>query len=240
MSEPYIDGLIDHYETAADSNLESVEAGTMSAGRYVQWVMEKVNEEKDRAEQCFGSGKALAEEAVRLVRSLAGAKQQARFVRRCKSLWSFLDETDCAALDEAMVLADEVALADLYKLAVDCQIFTDFKNAFQAHIDVSSFFDSSGPADIQERLRKLISDPANDPQMIEGTLTLKRFADKAIKGLLAKEDVVMTEGDLDIPVQSLTIQKDRQIELEDAVRSGFKQGLGSRQNAPAEWIGESL
>jgi cullin-4 len=75
--------------------------------------------------------------------------------------------------------------------------------------------------------------------MIDGTLTLKRFADKAIKGLLAREDALRDEGDLEAPVQSLTIEeKDRQIELEDAVRSGLKQGLGSRQNAPAEWIGK--
>lgn len=31
----------------------------------------------------------------------------------------------------------------------------------------------------------------------------------------------------------------RLLELRDAVRSGFKGGMGSRQNAPAEWIGTS-
>ena len=32
----------------------------------------------------------------------------------------------------------------------------------------------------------------------------------------------------------------RQLELQEAIRSGCKAGMGSRQNAPAEWIGESL
>ena len=31
--------------------------------------------------------------------------------------------------------------------------------------------------------------------------------------------------------------KGRFYELRDAVHNGFKAGLGSRQNAPAEWIG---
>lgn len=76
--------------------------------------------------------------------------------------------------------------------------------------------------------------------MIEGTLNFKRFADKAVSGLLAKEDAKVAEDELEVPLQSLTVQEqDRQIELEDAVRSGLKQGLGSRQNAPAEWIGQS-
>lgn len=36
-----------------------------------------------------------------------------------------------------MVLSDEVALGELYKLAIDCDTFPQFKLAFQAHIDVS-------------------------------------------------------------------------------------------------------
>jgi len=36
-----------------------------------------------------------------------------------------------------MVLSDEAALGELYKLAVDCSIFPRFKIALQANIDVS-------------------------------------------------------------------------------------------------------
>lgn len=35
------------------------------------------------------------------------------------------------------------------------------------------------------------------------------------------------------------LDRSRQLELQDAVRAGFKAGMGSRQNAPAEWIGTS-
>lgn len=84
--DPYIEALIEHYDTTAASNVESVESGTMSAGRYVQWVREKVLEEKDRAEECFGTDRGVAEQAVASVREYAGAKQQERFMRRGERL----------------------------------------------------------------------------------------------------------------------------------------------------------
>jgi Fe-S cluster biogenesis protein NfuA len=79
--------------------------------------------------------------------------------------------------------------------------------------------------------------------MIEGTLTLKRFIDKALASLFQKsDDVEMADNDEDQPktveAESKGSERNRQIELEDAVRLGFKAGIGSRQNAPAEWIGE--
>lgn len=40
--------------------------------------------------------------------------------------------------------------------------------------------------------------------------------------------------------QEPQIKSQTQLELEDAVRAGFKAGLGSRQNAPAEWIAKHL
>lgn len=57
--------------------------------------------------------------------------------------------------------------------------------------------------------------------MIDGTLTLKRFADRAVASLFTSK-----------------VFLDQRLELEDAVRVGVKAGMGSRQNAPAEWIGE--
>lgn len=54
--------------------------------------------------------------------------------------------------------------------------------------------------------------------MIETTLTLKRFTDTSIR--------------------RLADDSNNRKDLEEAVRTGFKLGMGSRQNAPAEWIGE--
>ena len=82
VHDSYIETTSDHYATSAESNVESVEGGTMSAGRYVQWVREKVVEEKERAEDCFGTNQGVAEQVMSLVRDLAGAKQQEGFVRR--------------------------------------------------------------------------------------------------------------------------------------------------------------
>ena len=86
--------------------------------------------------------------------------------------------------------------------------------------------------------------------MIESSLTLKRFADKAVEGLFAREaiDTIDTDDDIDqvtLPSSKHLSSRDeraelrRKLELEDAIRVGFKLGMGSRQNAPAEWIGES-
>ena len=84
-------------------------------------------------------------------------------------------------------------------------------------------------------------------QMIEGTLTIKRFADKAVGGLFASnvpktqqaDEHMSSMKDLEEPVQALGVsERRRQIELEDSIRVGLKAGMGSRQNAPAEWIGQ--
>lgn len=103
----------------------------------------------------------------------------------------------------------------------------------------------------QDRLRALISDPKNDANMIEGTLALKRFADTAVQYLcdndqdrlasdrLPPDDITheeRMEDGLARTVLSLHFSK-RQVELQDIVRVGCKAGMGSRQNAPAEWIG---
>ena len=83
--------------------------------------------------------------------------------------------------------------------------------------------------------------------MIEGTLTIKRFADNAVGGLFSsnvhrKQQADETNSsieDVEEPVQALSVsERRRQIELEDSIRVGLKAGMGSRQNAPAEWIGQ--
>jgi cullin-4 len=85
--------------------------------------------------------------------------------------------------------------------------------------------------------------------MIEGTLTLKRFADNAVSRLFGTGTITEEDVDADEEVKAQTEKVDkahtlaegrRRMELEDAIRKGFKAGLGSRQNAPAEWIGKPV
>jgi cullin-4 len=143
-----------------------------------------------------------------------------------------------------MYRADTAALARLYPFSCDAHVFTVFVKALHDHIDA--------------RVRVVISDPSNDPQMIDSTLKLKRFADSAVAGLFhvaprtirsseAKEEEMEMDEDEDDDKDNdkdnrghviTPEERTRRLELEEAVRSGFKSGFGSRQNAPAEWIGE--
>lgn len=94
--------------------------------------------------------------------------------------------------------------------------------------------------------------------MIDETLKLKRSADQAVTTMVMNmrqpdhTTADASEGpDMEIDndnaaspaglaVDSLDgADRQRLYELRDAVRTAFKTGLGSRQNAPAEWIGES-
>lgn len=70
--------------------------------------------------------------------------------------------------------------------------------------------------------------------MIDGTLKLKRFADGVVASLVAADP---SASDSEVARKA---RGSAQIELEDAVRNGFKAGMGSRQNAPAEWLGECV
>jgi len=91
--------------------------------------------------------------------------------------------------------------------------------------------------------------------MIEETLTLKRFADRSISGLFNRDEAPLDKGDGPMNGAGPTLDDDdveetpppvgynevqRKLELEDAVRKGFRAGMSSRENAPAEWIGMSL
>jgi len=113
---------------------------------------------------------------------------------------------------------------------------------------------SLGRTEQQGRLKKLISDPANDSKMIDDTLVLKRFVDRSIAELFARDEQAAApvgetadnsglKDDDDehertpAPVGFSEVQ--RKLELEDAVRKGFRSGMSSRENAPAEWIGMS-
>ena len=96
----------------------------------------------------------------------------------------------------------------------------------------------------QNRLKTLISNPENDPKMIDGALTLKHLANDALQ-FIEKDDSdleIQAEkaGDEEPAVKLLRQSRARRLELDDTIRMGFKAGLGSRQNAPAEWIAKHL
>lgn len=109
---------------------------------------------------------------------------------------------------------------------------------------------------IVSRITTIISDPANDPQMIDSCLKLKRFVDGAVGSLFAKQaghiepiqatapkrrnDLDDEDTDMDEQPSLEIVERERQLDIEDAVRTGFKLGLRSRQNAPAEWIAKHL
>lgn len=134
-----------------------------------------------------------------------------------------------AALDESLYRADTEALTRLFVYTEQAKAFKVMTKAVHDHIET--------------RIRAVIADPANDRQMIDSVLKLKRFVDKAVAGLFdtpAKPIEAAEDGDVEMEDTPKLSQEERnkQLELEEAVRSGFKAGLGSRKNAPAEWIGE--
>lgn len=80
LSVPYVELTTSHYAEAGASNMTNVEDGSMSATRYVEWTLQKVQEEKERTEACVSSD--VAEAVVKAVRHEAGEKMAARVVRR--------------------------------------------------------------------------------------------------------------------------------------------------------------
>ncbi|KAL7424503.1 hypothetical protein Q5752_000187 [Cryptotrichosporon argae] len=129
------------------------------------------------------------------------------------------------ALIEALDAADTLALRATFNLADLTGRLDIFVDALGKHIET--------------RLRTLLADPSKDAQMIEGILALKRFVDPAVAELFATSAYgdVGRRGGLSKPADQA---QQVRIELEDAVRNGFKAGMGSRQNAPAEWLAKHL
>lgn len=79
LSIPYISLTESHYQEAAASNIDNDQ---ISPIKYVEWVLEKAIEERDRAEACFS--KDVANSAVQVVREEAGRKMGEKVVRRGK------------------------------------------------------------------------------------------------------------------------------------------------------------
>ena len=64
----------------AMKNVESVQEGTMSVTRYVEMILQKVIEERERAKVCLDGEEA--DKAVEEVRLEGGTKMGERIVRR--------------------------------------------------------------------------------------------------------------------------------------------------------------
>lgn len=84
VSEAYLDSLIDHYKTEANSKISNIQDGSMSATRYIQWIVDKVEEERDRARTCLDE--TIATSAVSLVHEHLGSAQYASFLQPGSSL----------------------------------------------------------------------------------------------------------------------------------------------------------
>lgn len=253
LSSVYLDDLAQHYSREAQDRLNAVVAGGTGT-EYVSWALAKEAEEAERSSVFFSD----PSEVVKSLR-LAVAQPASEVVR--------------PALDEAMYRDDTDALSRLYVFCKEGGLVPVFAAALRSHIE--------------QRMKQLISDPANDPQMIDSTLKFKRFADGAVGQIFggagrssptraaaptttprpsrpstpqgglpprrrgANEVVAMRSEPLVLrgrdAVGSTSAlppeprgKSQAQLELEDAVRAGFKAGLGSRQNAPAEWIAKHL
>ncbi|WWC72278.1 uncharacterized protein I206_106240 [Kwoniella pini CBS 10737] len=216
--KPYIELTAEHYSSNAEVHMEEVENNIMKPCKYVEWVLSKVIEEKERAE--INLRKDVAEQVVRAVRKSAGEDVAKRVIRR--------------AVDECMDSQNVESLSRLCTFSIDVNSFGVLVQAVEDHLE--------------DRLKTLISDHANDSKMIDATLKIKRFTDKAISSLFSSSEDLSLDKSEDVEdkvfakdiSEQKRLRRNRQFELEEASRVGFKKGLGSRQNAPAEWIAKHL
>lgn len=77
---PYVELTTNYYAETSETHVQRVEAGDMSATRYIEWVLEMVAEERDRAEKCLDSEAAKA--VVIRVRDAAGSNQGHKIVQK--------------------------------------------------------------------------------------------------------------------------------------------------------------
>jgi hypothetical protein len=91
LLEPYLHQTDEFYHDRAERLAGEVESGTMSPTRYVEWVLEKVVEERERAEACLDA--EVGKKAIEVVRAEAGEKMSKRVVRRGK--WGLVLSAMC-------------------------------------------------------------------------------------------------------------------------------------------------
>jgi cullin-4 len=70
LRDMYVAETATHYDTVVEKNVKAVEQGEMSPTRYIEWALEKVEEEKERAQLCFTA--VVTQTVVDVVRDKAG------------------------------------------------------------------------------------------------------------------------------------------------------------------------
>jgi hypothetical protein len=80
LSSPYIGLANTHFSEVAEVNMSNVEGGKMSPTGYIEWVMEQVKAEDERARATMSA--EVAGQVVNVVRVQAGYKMSKRIVSR--------------------------------------------------------------------------------------------------------------------------------------------------------------
>ena len=80
LSSPYIGLANTHYSEVAEVNMMNVEGGKMSPTGYIEWVMDQVKAEDERARATMSA--EVAGQVVNVVRVQAGYKMSKRIVSR--------------------------------------------------------------------------------------------------------------------------------------------------------------
>lgn len=80
LSSPYIGLANTHFSEVAEVNMTSVEGGKMSPTGYIEWVMDQVKAEEERARTTMSP--EVAGQVVNVVRVQAGYKMSKRIVSR--------------------------------------------------------------------------------------------------------------------------------------------------------------
>jgi hypothetical protein len=88
LNSPYIGLANTHFSEVAEVNMMNVEGGKMSPTGYIEWVMEQVKAEDERARATMSA--EVAGQVVNVVRVQAGYKMSKRIVSRGMSLPSMM------------------------------------------------------------------------------------------------------------------------------------------------------
>ncbi|KAE8541615.1 hypothetical protein D1P53_001784 [Cryptococcus gattii VGV] len=227
LATAYQDETNEYYTSALRNAVSEIEKGNRKAGEYAPWFLAKIAEEEDRIRECFHTF------------ALQPLSHDLRKVGQTETTDKVID----LAVEEAMSNDEAKGFSELYQFSIETDKFASFVKSLENYLS--------------SRVSTLISNPANDPHMIDEILKLKRFAEKAVSNLFSEEDTKPLLADDDVQMISVEEKEEREkqmetarakkqnvrmrmFELEEAVRTGFKTGMGSRQNAPAEWIAKHL
>ncbi|OXM77936.1 ubiquitin-protein ligase [Cryptococcus neoformans Bt63] len=227
LAVAYQDETHEYYTSALRNAVSEIEQGNRKAGEYASWFLAKMVEEEDRIRECFHTF------------TLQLLSRDLRKVGQSETT----DKVIELAVKEAMGNDEAKGFSELYQFSIEIDKFASLVKSLENYLS--------------NRVSTLISDPANDPRMIDEILKLRRFAEKTVSNLFSEEDTEPLPVDEDVKMISVEEKEEREkekeaamekrhsvrmrmFELEEAVRTGFKTGMGSRQNAPAEWIAKHL